>query len=62
MCAGRVCLVPAAKDLAVGAMRDFSATKGSNIPVIIMFVHNVLTTGTTPEDIIFFLGLFNKET
>lgn len=29
MCAGRVCLVPAANDLAVGAMRDFGATKRS---------------------------------
>ena len=30
MCAGRVCLVPAANDLAVGTTRDFGATKGSN--------------------------------
>lgn len=31
MCAGRVCLVPAAKDLGVGAMRDLRAMEGSNI-------------------------------
>ena len=29
MCAGRVCLVPAANDFGVGAVRDFRAMKGS---------------------------------
>ena len=31
MCAGRACLVPAARDLGGGAMRDFRAIEGSNI-------------------------------
>lgn len=36
MCAGRICLVPAVNDLAVGPMRDFGATKRSNILVNIV--------------------------
>ena len=41
MCAGRVCRVPAANDLAVGTMRDFGATKEA-ICRLTFFVHNVL--------------------
>lgn len=59
MCAGRICLVPAASDLAVGAMRDFSAMKRSNILIVTLYVHDVLTTCRT-QDISFSLDCLTK--